>query len=44
MSATADALERLFARSRRQLLFYADREVNQKGEEDRRQKPIQEVR
>jgi hypothetical protein len=37
MAATADALERFFARSRRQLLSYADGEVNQKGEDDPRQ-------
>jgi hypothetical protein len=44
VAATADALERFFACSRRQFLAYADGEVNQKGEEDPRQEPIQEVR
>jgi hypothetical protein len=37
VAGTADALERFFARSRRQLLSYPDGKVNQKGEEDSRQ-------
>jgi hypothetical protein len=44
MAATADALERLFARSRGQLLCSANGGAEEKDEEEPRQQPIQGVR